>query len=538
MARRPSYVALVCVAALAALVTAASATHTRADTAAAPLRTAQSEPRTPTRPATKPPASRPPGPIIPPTKPRPVVCIGGKVVSGICICPRGTRLAGRICRPRPGSARPDPGSKPEPRPEPDTPGRAPPPGPPSKSRPQYPALTPPDGPTRIAPGPPAVTPSPAIGATDVFVADEIIALAVTGATATVGIDVARDFGLVLLDETDVALTGDRVLRFRIPDGRDVQAVVTALAADARIEGPQPNYVYRAQQGSSAKPPPPDLQYALAKVGLLDAHTLSTGAGVLVAVIDSGVDASHPDLVGAVEAELDVSGGAQRKPPSADPHGTAIAGIIAARGLVRGIAPAARVLSVRAFTPGFAGSAATATTAILIVAMDQSMGRGAAILNLSFAGPADPLLHRLVKAAAAKGGMIVAAAGNKGPEAPPVYPGAYPEVIAVTATDAADRIYAKANRGAYIAIAAPGVDVLAPGVAKSHQMQSGTSFAAALVSGILALMRERTPGLSLDDARAALTASAIDLGTPGPDIEFGAGRVSATGALRALGAPRR
>lgn len=534
--------ALFALTALAALAIAATVRDARAETAATSTRVAQSEPRTPSRQTGKPPATRPPGPTSPPSKPRPVICIGGKVVSGLCVCPRGWsmfRASARVhvCR----KPKVDPPAKPDP------PGRTPPPAPPAKPRPQHPAqlppqhpaLPPPGGPARIAPGPPAVTPGSAIGATDVFVVDEVVALAAPGASATTGSDVARDFGLVLIDETAVALTGDRVLRFRIPDGRDVQTVVAALAADPRVEGPQQNFVYRAQQGSAAKPPsPPDLQYALAKVDLAEAHTLATGAGVIVAVIDSGVDATHPDLAGAVEAELDVTGGSPRKGQSADPHGTAIAGIIAARGLVRGIAPAARILSLRAFSPGLAGAPATATTVILVTAMDRALSRGAAILNLSFAGPADPLLHRLVKAVAAKGGMIVAAAGNKGPDAPPVYPGGYPEVIAVTATDAADRLYAKANRGAYIAVAAPGVDVLAPGVAKSHQMQSGTSFAAALVSGILALMRERTPGLTLDDARHALTAAAIDLGTPGPDAEFGAGRVNATGALRALGASRR
>lgn len=397
---------------------------------------------------------------------------------------------------------------------------------------------PPGGPTRIAPGPPVVAPGSTIAATDLFVADEIVALAAAGATAGTGSDVARDFGLILLGETAITLTGDRLLRFRIPDGRAVEVVVAALSADPRLDGPQANFVYRAQQGASNASAPPDLQYALAKVDLASAHAMATGVGVLVAVIDSGVDASHPDLAGAVEAELDLTGGAERKTPLAGPHGTAIAGIIAARGLVRGIAPAARVLSVRAFTPGLAGTAATATTAILVVSMDQAMGRGAAILNLSFAGPADPLLHRLVKAVTAKGGMIVAAAGNKGPDAPPAYPGGYSEVIAVTATDAADRLYAKANRGSYITVAAPGVDVLAPGVAKSHQMQSGTSFSAALVSGILALMRERTPGLALDDARTALMGTAVDLGAPGRDTEFGAGRVSASGSLRALGGLRR
>lgn len=527
------------------------------------VRTAQAEPRASSRPITKPPVIKP-RPVIciggrvtprgcvcpagwtafrggynvsvcrkPTTKPD-VECRGGRVVRGACVCPQDRRQSGNACLPRP-----DPPPPPRPQPVPPAPGKVvDPPAPSERTRPRLPALTPPGGATRIAPGPPEVAQGQAIGAADVVVPAEVVALAAAGAPVNVGGDVARDFGLELLQQTTVALTGDVLLRFRIPDSRDIQTVAAALAADARLEGPQPNFVYRPQQSSGPQRPPSDLQYALDKVDLADAHALAHGAGVLVAVIDSGVDANHPDLAGVVEAEVDVSGAGQQAGAPADPHGTAIAGIIAARGLVRGIAPAARILSLRAFRPGQSGAPATSTTAVLVVAMDRAMGQGAAILNLSFAGPSDPLLHRLVKAVGAKGGLIVAAAGNKGPDAPPVYPAGYAEVIAVTATDAADRIYGKANRGAYIAVAAPGVDVLAPGVAKSHQLQSGTSFAAALVSGILALMRERAPGLTLDDARLALMAAAVDLGVPGRDAEFGAGRVSAGRALKALDGPGR
>ena len=146
-------------------------------------------------------------------------------------------------------------------------------------------MPPPGEPTRVAPGPPEVTQGQAIGAADVFVPDEVVVLAAAGAPASVGGDVARDFNLEPLEQISVALTGDRMLRFRIPDGREVEAVVAALAADARLEGPQPNFVYRPQQGGGLQQAPPDLQYALAKVDIADAHTLANGAGVLIAVID-------------------------------------------------------------------------------------------------------------------------------------------------------------------------------------------------------------------------------------------------------------
>jgi subtilisin family serine protease len=162
-----------------------------------------------------------------------------------------------------------------------------------------------------------------------------------------------------------------------------------------------------------------------------------------------------------------------------------------------------------------------------------VSQGARVLNLSFAGPPDPLFHRAVKAAYDRRTIIVAAAGNAGPVAPPAYPAAYEEVIAVTATDSADRLYSQANHGAYIAIAAPGVDILAPSVGRAHELRTGTSFAAAHVSGIIALMLERNPQLSPETARMALIAAASDLGPPGRDDEFGAGRANAYGSLRLL-----
>jgi subtilisin family serine protease len=189
--------------------------------------------------------------------------------------------------------------------------------------------------------------------------------------------------------------------------------------------------------------------------------------------------------------------------------------------------------VRAFKPGEKGRPASATSAVLLKSFEWSIDQGARVLNLSFAGPRDPLMEKAVRAAHARRAILVAAAGNAGPSAPPAYPAAYPQVIAVTATDSADRLYAQANRGAYIAMAAPGVDILAPTAGHAHQLHSGTSFAAAHVSGIIALLLERNPHLSAETARLALTAAASDLGAPGPDEQFGAGRANAYAALRLL-----
>ena len=120
-------------------------------------------------------------------------------------------------------------------------------------------------------------------------------------------------------------------------------------------------------------------------------------------------------------------------------------------------------------------------------------------------------------------MLVAAAGNAGAKSPPLYPAANPNVIAVSATDAQDKLFSASNRGNHIALAAPGVDIFLPAPDGKYQMTSGTSFSAAYVSGLAALLLERNPALKPDEVRAILTKTARDLGAPGRDDLFGAGR---------------
>src|SRR5207237_1937458 len=114
-------------------------------------------------------------------------------------------------------------------------------------------------------------------------------------------------------------------------------------------------------------------------------------------------------------------------------------------------------------------------------------KGARIINWSFAGPYDPILALAIKKASERGAILIAAVGNAGPKSPPLYPGADPHVIGVTAVDENDRPYGGANIGAQVAIAAPGVDVMVPAPAGSYQLTTGTSVAAAHVSGVAALL---------------------------------------------------
>ena len=151
-------------------------------------------------------------------------------------------------------------------------------------------------------------------------------------------------------------------------------------------------------------------------------------------------------------------------------------------------------------------------------------------NMSFAGPSDPAIHRLLEAARKKGIVLVAASGNAGANSPPLYPAADPNVIAVSATDAEDKLFEQSNRGRHIAIAAPGAQILVAAPEGAYDVSSGTSYSAAEVSGIVALMLQRKPDLTPEQVRSILQATAKDLGPKGPDVMFGAGLADAYGAL--------
>ncbi len=335
--------------------------------------------------------------------------------------------------------------------------------------------------------------------------------------------------LTRIESQTFQLTGTTFYRWRIPDRRSVASVVRALEADRVVASAQPNYLFTLQ-GDDAKAEGDAAQYELAKLHLPQAHTLAKGDNILVAVIDSCIDATHPELTGAVAQSYDTLS----SPMTPHKHGTAIAGLIAAHGKLMGAAPAAHILAIRAFDG--TGASAEGTTFNILKGLDWAAANGARVINMSFAGPADPALHRSIVAAHKKGIVLVAAAGNAGPKSPPLYPAADPDVIAVTATDADDKLFPQSNRGRHIAVAAPGAQILVAIPHGKYEVSSGTSYSAAEVSGIVALMLDRQQDLGPDNVRDILLATAKDLGPKGRDVLFGAGLADAYGALMAEAAP--
>jgi subtilisin family serine protease len=361
------------------------------------------------------------------------------------------------------------------------------------------------------------------------VANELVA-EIDGAQSDARADeLARHHGLVRLQSQNFPLIGATIGLFRIADRRAAETVSRELAADANVRSVQPNFRYVLQDQKAALTAGDPGQYAVAELRLPEAHKLADGANITIAVIDSGIDVKHPELANSIADSFDALG--SKEGPHV--HGTGVAGAIVAHARLMGSAPAARILAIRAF--GKVSSGAESTSFVILKGMDYAAAHGAQIVNMSFAGPKDALIERGIAALAGKGIVMVAAAGNAGAKSPPLYPAANANVIAISATDAQDKLFTASNRGGYIAVAAPGVDVFLPAPEEKYQITSGTSFSAAYVSGLAGLMLERNPALKPEELRAILMKTARDLGSPGRDDLFGAGEADAFAAVSAVGA---
>jgi hypothetical protein len=334
--------------------------------------------------------------------------------------------------------------------------------------------------------------------------------------------------LTRLDMLRVDLTNSTWVRWRIADRRPVPAVIRTLAADSSIRSVQPNYLFVLGQGAStqAETAAGNIQYALDKLHLPEAQALARGRQVTVAVIDTEIDTSNPELAGTVTESFDSLGVST----AMEAHGTEIAGTIAAHTRLAGAAPDVHILAVRAFGGG------KGSTFSIVKGLDWAVAHRARIINMSFAGPSDPALARVIAAAHDRGLILIAAAGNRGPKSSALYPAADPHVIAVTATDANDQLFAMASGGSHVAIAAPGVDILVPVPGNRYVMSSGTSLASAYVSGVAALLAERRPDITPDAVKNVLMSTAHHLGSTPRDDQFGAGLMDANEAVLSLSSP--
>ncbi|MEV4618003.1 type VII secretion-associated serine protease mycosin [Asanoa sp. NPDC049573] len=271
------------------------------------------------------------------------------------------------------------------------------------------------------------------------------------------------------------------------------------------------------------------QWHLRSLNVAASHKISQGSGVTVAVIDSGVDL-HPDLRDNVLPGVGAPGSGSDGRSDRDGHGTAMAGIIAAHGRgsngVIGIAPKAKILPVVADLNADLSGQDTIAQGIR-----WAISHGAKVINVSGVGDPTAALRSAVEAAMHAEIIVVAAAGNR-PATQVGFPAAYPGVVAVGATDRAGDLAATSVTAQGVVIAAPGVDIMTTRLHGRYGPGTGTSDAAAIVSGAVALIRSRFPNLSAAEVVHRLTATATDKGAPGRDDQYGYGVLNLVAALTA------
>ncbi|MFI7522808.1 S8 family serine peptidase [Micromonospora globbae] len=275
------------------------------------------------------------------------------------------------------------------------------------------------------------------------------------------------------------------------------------------------------------------QSYLETVRLPQAWDLAKGSTTqLIAVVDTGVNGPHPDLQGVtVDGYNAITGAAVAAGANSDDngHGTMVAGIAAANtdnGTgVAGAAWTARVMPVKVLDSRGSGYDSDIAAGIAWAA-----DHGATIVNLSLGGPADsPLLHDAIRYATDKGALVVVAAGNEGSDRPE-YPAAYPEVLAVGATDRAGNLTDFSSWGDHVDVAAPGFDIVSTGPEQDYRVGDGTSFAAPIASGVAALVRAANPSWTPAQVSDRLRATARDAGPRGIDPYYGHGVLDAYHAV--------
>ncbi|MGJ7451071.1 S8 family serine peptidase [Aquipuribacter sp. MA13-6] len=338
----------------------------------------------------------------------------------------------------------------------------------------------------------------------------------------------------------------RVVSVELDDDRPVVTVETAAdpsaaedllvqrAADDDVVSLGLDSVVRTADHAVSTDPLRVEQWGMGTLRAEHVWSSSRGDGTVVAVIDSGVDGTHPDLTGRVLpgadwVEAGGDGWADR-----DGHGTHVAGVVAAvpgNGIgVVGLAPGSQVLPLRVLDENGEGYSSDVADAVVEAAL-----YGVDVINLSLSSDYDdPWVAEAVEYALGEGVVVVAAAGNAGDVGNPVqYPAATAGVIAVAASDIDDRVPSWSSRHPYVAVAAPGDEIVSTVLDGGYDWYSGTSMATPHVAATAALLRSASPTASVASIRRALTCTAVDIEAAGTDTRSGHGRIAPVAALLAV-----
>ncbi|MBB5862686.1 S8 family serine peptidase [Xanthomonas sp. 3058] len=326
---------------------------------------------------------------------------------------------------------------------------------------------------------------------------QIVALA----PGPAALQAAQTAGFVVGEQRGFDALGLRVVVLHAPPGMSTQRAMQRL----RQLDPQGEYVYNHLYSESAT------RLHAATPASPAPEATDAAAGFRVGLIDSGVDAAHPALAGVDVQRWGCDGRAL-----AQTHGTAVASLLAGRAVAHG--PIARTLYAADL---YCGTPTDGAAVELVAALAWMAQQDVAVINISLIGAPNRLLERAVAALVARGHLLVAAVGNDGPAAAPLYPAAYPGVIGVTALDTRRRVLPEAGRGMQVAFAAIG-EVIAAAPQGQWKQQRGTSFAAPLVARIAAQSLSKPDPQAAAMLRAQLQRRARDLGASGVDPVYGNG----------------
>lgn len=343
-------------------------------------------------------------------------------------------------------------------------------------------------------------------------------------------ELSRTYRMRIVVAWTLASIGEHCVVFEVPRGRSPKDVIQRLASDPRVGLAQAVGIFETQAGGD---PLSHLQHGSQALHVQQAHRMATGKGVKVAVIDTGVDFQHPDLIGRI-AKADDFVHQRNAPFTADIHGTAVAGVIAAGanndvGIV-GVAPGADLYALKACWPRTPGSReADCTSYTLALAVEAAIGEKVQVMNLSLAGPDDPLLAKLLGAAVSRGIVVVAADGGAPGHS---FPANVKGVLGVVGSDDLKGGLARPSLRSASSLAAPSVDIISTAPPNSYDFFSGSSLAAAEISGIAALLLEKNPKLTPAQIRDILTKTSHSLAPPPglPDPPVGQADACAAVAL--------
>ena len=337
---------------------------------------------------------------------------------------------------------------------------------------------------------------------------ELVAFSPTDAA----LERARAAGFTVLRERDLEGLDARMVVLKVPNGVATRRALKQLRGLDPDGGYDFNHIY-TDSGEVGSP-------ASGGGGGTNARIAGAAGGVAattkVGLIDGGVDVSHDVFRDIV---IHQHGCSDTPVPAA--HGTAVASLMIGRSpRFRGAAPGSELYAADVYCGLPTGGSVDAVAE----AFSWLAREHVPVINVSLVGPANVTLENVVRLVNARGHVIVAAVGNDGPAAPPLYPASYPDVVGVTAVDGRRRVLSEACRGRQVKLSAPGADMSAANPAQSFVLVRGTSFAAPIVAGLLADELHAPEVEAARRAVAALESRAIDLGAPGPDPVYGYGLV--------------